>query len=111
MISSVVGIGPRLSCSPRQRELYCLFAVRAGQPADCDASRINEDVAEGRRRLSRCAHAHATLALQAGIHPKDVSERPGHATVPITLDTYSQPIPAMQQEAAVLIAQLVFSQA
>ena len=50
-------------------------------------------------------HTHATLALQAGIHPKVVSERLGHATVSITLDTYSHAIPAMQE--AALIAGLV----
>jgi integrase len=55
------------------------------------------------------ANSHATLALQAGVHPKVVSERLGHATVAITLDTYSHAIPAMQEEAAAKIAQLVFS--
>jgi integrase len=59
-------------------------------------------------RLHDLRHTHATLALQAGIHPKVVSERLGHATVSTTLDTYSHAIPAMQQEAAQLIAALVF---
>ena len=58
-------------------------------------------------RLHDLRHTHATLALQAGIHPKVVSERLGHATVSITLDTYSHAIPAMQEEAATLIAALV----
>ena len=40
-------------------------------------------------RLHDLRHTHATLALRAGIHPKVVSERLGHATVAITLDTYS----------------------
>jgi len=62
-------------------------------------------------RLHDLRHTHATLALQAGIHPKVVSERLGHATVSITLDTYSHAIPAMQEEAAALIAQLVFASA
>ena len=61
-------------------------------------------------RLHDLRHTHATLALQAGIHPKVVSERLGHATVSITLDTYSHAIPAMQEEAAALIAGLVFAQ-
>src|SRR5664280_1431220 len=39
-------------------------------------------------RLHDLRHTHATLALQAGIHPKVVSERLGHATISITLDTY-----------------------
>ena len=60
-------------------------------------------------RLHDLRHTHATLALQAGVHPKVVSERLGHATVSITLDTYSHAIPAMQEEAAVLIADLVFA--
>lgn len=58
-------------------------------------------------RLHDLRHTHATLALQAGVHPKVVSERLGHATVSITLDTYSHAIPALQEEAAALIAGLV----
>jgi len=60
-------------------------------------------------RLHDLRHTHATLALQAGVHPKVVSERLGHATVSITLDTYSHAIPAMQEEAAEMIAELVFA--
>jgi len=60
-------------------------------------------------RLHDLRHTHATLALQAGIHPKVVSERLGHASVSITLDTCSHAIPAMQEEAAVRIAELVFA--
>ena len=60
-------------------------------------------------RLHDLRHTHATLALQAGIHPKVVSERLGHATISITLDTYSHAVPAMQEEAAALIAGLVFA--
>ena len=60
-------------------------------------------------RLHDLRHTHATLALQAGIHPKVVSERLGHANISITLDTYSHAIPAMQEEAAVKIAELVFA--
>jgi len=60
-------------------------------------------------RLHDLRHTHATLALRAGIHPKVISERLGHATISITLDTYSHAIPAMQEEAATLIAGLVFA--
>ena len=58
--------------------------------------------------LNDLRHTHANLALQAGIPPKVVSERLGHATISITLDTYSHAIPAMQEEAAALIAGQVF---
>jgi len=60
-------------------------------------------------RLHDLRHTHATLALRAGIHPKVVSERLGHATISITLDTYSHAIPAMQEEAATKITDLVFA--
>jgi len=47
----------------------------------------------------------------AGIHPKVMSERLGHATVSITLDTSSHAIPTLQEEAAALIAGLVPAEA
>jgi len=52
-------------------------------------------------------HTHATLALEAGVHPKVVSDRLGHATVAITLDIYSHAIPALSEEAAATVAALV----
>jgi hypothetical protein len=38
-----------------------------------------------------------------------ICEGLGHATIAITLDTYSHAIPAMQEEAGALIAGLVFA--
>jgi integrase len=58
-------------------------------------------------RLHDVRHTHATLALQAGVHPKVVQERLGHATIAITLDVYSHAIPAMQEDAAQKIAALL----
>lgn len=58
-------------------------------------------------RLHDLRHTHATLALQAGVHPKVVQERLGHATISITLDVYSHAIPAMQHEAATQVAALL----
>ena len=63
-----------------------------------------------RIRLHDLRHTHASLALAAGINPKVVSERLGHATVSITLDTYSHAIPALQEEAAERIAGLVLAE-
>jgi hypothetical protein len=45
-------------------------------------------------------HSWATLALQAGVHPKIVQERLGHSTISITLDVYSHVNPAMDADAA-----------
>lgn len=60
-----------------------------------------------RIRLHDLRHTWATLALQAGVHPKVVQERLGHASVTITLQTYSHVIPAMHDDAAATVANLV----
>jgi len=41
--------------------------------------------------------------LASGVHPKIASERLGHATVGLTLDTYSHVIPGMQEDAVARI--------
>jgi integrase len=60
-----------------------------------------------RIRFHDVRHTYATLALTAGVHPKIVSERLGHATVAFTLDVYSHVVPGMQQDAAALVAGLI----
>jgi integrase len=47
------------------------------------------------------------LALSQNVHPKVVSERLGHSTISITLDTYSDVLPGLQEEAAATVAALV----
>ncbi|MFC1913634.1 tyrosine-type recombinase/integrase [Chloroflexota bacterium] len=51
-------------------------------------------------KLHDFRHSHATLMLKAGVRPKIVSERLGHATIALTLDTYSQVLPGLQEAAA-----------
>jgi integrase len=51
-------------------------------------------------RLYDLRHTAATLLLAAGIHPKVASERLGHASITMTLDTYSHVMPNMQREAS-----------
>jgi integrase len=76
-----------------------------------DGSPVNPDsLSSAWRRLLRkhdlppvrfhdLRHAHATLMLLQGVHPKVVSERLGHASVGITLDTYSHVLPSLQSQA------------
>jgi len=45
-------------------------------------------------------HTDATDLLRAGVHPKIASERLGHASIAITMDTYSHAIPGLQEDAA-----------
>jgi integrase len=54
-------------------------------------------------------HTHATLGLAAGVHPKVMQERLGHANIGITLDLYSHSVRGMDESAAELIAALVSS--
>jgi integrase len=46
-------------------------------------------------RFHDLRHTCATLLLSRGVHPKFVQELLGHATIAITLDTYSHVIPSM----------------
>ena len=50
-------------------------------------------------RLYDLRHTTATLLLSEGVNPKIVSERLGHASIVLTLDTYSHVLPTMQEEA------------
>lgn len=52
-------------------------------------------------------HTWATLALEAGVHPKIVADRLGHASVSTTLDRYSHVIEGMDRDAAETVAALV----
>ena len=58
-------------------------------------------------RFHDLRHTHATLMLQQGVHPKVVSERLGHSTIGITMDTYTHVLPNMQKEAAQQFEQLI----
>ena len=51
-------------------------------------------------RLHDARHSHASLMLKQGTHPKIVQERLGHASIQITLDTYSHVTPGLQEAAA-----------
>lgn len=51
-------------------------------------------------RFHDLRHSNATILFQQGEHPKVVSERLGHASVKITLDTYSYVVPGMHTAAA-----------
>jgi integrase len=59
-------------------------------------------------RLHDLRHTYATVALSAGVHPKVVSERLGHATTAVTLDVYSHVTPTIDAEAATLVASRIF---
>ncbi|MGI8608892.1 MAG: site-specific integrase [Candidatus Dormibacteria bacterium] len=98
---SAVGIGPDL-----------VFCTVKGRPRDPD-SVTHQFIARGVRaglpriRLHDLRHTHATIALQAQINPKVVQERLGHASVRVTLDTYTHVLQPMHRDAANRIAGLI----
>jgi len=58
-------------------------------------------------RFHDLRHTCATLLLSKGVHPKIVQELLGHATIAITLDTYSHVLPNMQGEAVTAMETIV----
>lgn len=64
-----------------------------------------------RIRLYDLRHSCATLLLIAEENPKIVSERLGHSTIVLTLDTYSHVLPHMQQSASSRLESLLYNKA
>jgi len=58
-------------------------------------------------RFHDMRHTYATLALLNGEKPKVVQETLGHASITLTMDTYSHLLPDMQEDAAVRMEALV----
>jgi len=83
-----------------------IFPSANGGPTDPDSitwafKKAVRKLGLSNMRFHDLRHTHATLMLKQGVHPKIVSERLGHASVNITLDTYSHVLPGLQEAAAV----------
>jgi integrase len=61
-----------------------------------------------RMTMYGCRHTHATILLRACVNPKVVSERLGHGSVVITLNTYSHVLPDTQEGVASKVDDLLF---
>ena len=95
----------RLAAGPAYQDSGLVFANALGAPVHPTNLRrtwlrIAEQAGLPRLRFHDIRHAHASLLLQQGVHPKIVSERLGHSGVAITLDTYSHVLPSLQAQAA-----------
>ena len=64
-----------------------------------------------RIRLHDLRHSNATALIRAGVNPKVVSERLGHADVSITLNTYTHALPDMDAAAADKLDELLLKNA
>ncbi len=103
----------RLAAGPAWIESEYLFTTEDGSPLH--PGRVSKlfmqhvDASGLRRiRLHDLRHTAATLALTAGVHPKVVQERLGHANVSVTLDVYSHVLEGLQEDAASKVESLVF---
>jgi integrase len=102
----------RLSWGPAYADGDYVFCREDGTPYAPDyITRAFRDAVKRaevpRVRLHDLRHTWASLALAAGVNPKVVSERLGHATVSFTLDTYSHVMPGLQEDAAAKVAALI----
>ena len=88
----------RMMVGPGWTDHGLVFCEPDGQPINPDRFRKRFEIRVARSelpliRFHDLRHTCATLALQAGIHAKVVSEILGHASIGITLDTYSHAVP------------------
>jgi integrase len=51
-------------------------------------------------RLYDLRHTHASLLIHEGVHPKKISERLGHSSIKLTMDTYGHLFEGSDQESA-----------
>lgn len=73
---------------------------------------FNRQVAKSglpRIRFHDLRHTHASIAVQAGIPVKVISERLGHESPAFTLKQYAHAMPGMQKDAAAEIAEIVLN--
>jgi len=91
---------------PLWRENGLIFASEVGEPLDRRYITTHRFKPLLKRaglpeiRFHDLRHTCATLLLSKNVNPKIVSEMLGHATIAITLDTYSHVLPTMQESAA-----------
>lgn len=93
-------------------DLDLVFAREDGSPIHPDSlsqcfERAIKRAQLPRIRLHDLRHTHATLAMQAGVPIKVISERLGHESPSFTMKQYAHVLPTMQAEAASLIASVV----
>ncbi len=109
----------RLQLGPEYGKDDFVFATEFGKPLHGEnitrrnfhkilkAAELGTWEGEGKKKTFRpgfrmydLRHTCATLLLLKGVNPKVVSERLGHASIVLTLDTYSDVLPDMQEAAA-----------
>jgi integrase len=106
----------RLKAGPKYQNHDLVFCGREGQPLhprNVQARHFKPTLKRAGLaasfRLYDLRHTCATLLLVADENPKVVSERLGHSSIVLTLDTYSHVLPSMQKAATDKLASILFS--
>jgi len=100
----------RVLHGPAYENRNLVFCQANGKPLHAhnitqrDFRRIAEQLGLPHIRFHDLRHSCATMLLRQGVHPKVVAELLGHASIGVTLDTYSHVVPALMEEAASLLA-------
>jgi integrase len=96
----------RLALGSEYRDYGLVFTIPGGGPihhqnlSRRDFARLTEAAGVPKIRFHDLRHTSAGLLLGANVNAKVVSERLGHSSIGITLDTYSHVLPTMQREAS-----------
>jgi integrase len=98
-------IGERLLLGLKLQDDDLVFSKPDGKPLDPSTithtfRKIIKRAGLPSLRFHDLRHTHASLMLKQHVHPKIVSERLGHSSIGITLDTYSHVMPGLQEAAA-----------
>lgn len=102
----------KMTWASNYTDLDLVFSREDGTPIHPDSlsqsfERAIKRAKVPRIRLHDLRHTHATLAMQAGVPIKVISERLGHESPAFTMKQYAHVLPTMQAEAATLIAETV----
>ncbi|WP_188859918.1 tyrosine-type recombinase/integrase, partial [Oceanobacillus indicireducens] len=94
----------KLKMGPDYNDLDLIICRPTGDPVDVrNVNRRFDKFVERsglpRIRFHDMRHTHATLMLKMGVPVKVVSERLGHGSIELTLNTYTHLLPSMQFEA------------
>lgn len=102
----------RLAAGPLWTDQGLVFPSESGSVLESARihrvfSRICERAGAPKVRVYDLRHSSATLLLAAGVNPRVVAERLGHASTSMTMNVYAHALPGMQADAATMLESLV----
>ncbi|HEY6592851.1 MAG TPA: site-specific integrase, partial [Asanoa sp.] len=102
----------RAAWGPTYPDHGLLFVHPDGRPLHPDTltarfNRLVDRAGLPKIRLHDVRHTYATVALDAGVNPKIVSERIGHASLAFTLQVYTHRSEGRDRDAAAAVAALI----